>query len=206
MGIFGANVPLLVDLNLLGETVLAILMVTALLLAAAHKGHIHHYLMLTVFTVDLLVFKPIMFSLAFNGSNGLQFVAAVLVGGLSVAAHSAMPGDPLWGVSKTIFSDRAGEVELVNDLSEYLAAADDAARSGDRGEAERLLEEVSQRLDEVGDASERVELMKRRDAIRRDLSRVTPSAVRRTTLRPRRDSPHSNPAPTSGTRIVLTRR
>lgn len=109
--------------------------------------------------------------------TGAAAVAAVIVGGLSVAAHSAMPGDPLWGVSKTIFSDRAGEVELVNDLSEFLAAADDAARDGDRGEAERLLDEVSQRLDEVSNASERVELMKRRDAIRRDLSRVTPSAV-----------------------------
>ena len=109
--------------------------------------------------------------------TGAAAVAAVIVGGLSVAAHSAMPGDPLWGVSKTIFSDRAGEVELVNDLSEFLAAADGAAREGDRGEAERLLDEVSQRLDEVSDASERVELMKRRDAIRRDLSRVTPSAV-----------------------------
>lgn len=109
--------------------------------------------------------------------TGAAAVAAMIVGGLSVAAHSAMPGDPLWGVSKTIFSDRAGEVELVNDLSEYLAAADDAAREGDHSEAERLLEQVSQRLDEVNNAAERVELMKRRDAIRRDLSRVTPSAV-----------------------------
>lgn len=112
-----------------------------------------------------------------QAATGAAAVAALIVGGLSVAAHSALPGDPLWGVSKTIFSDRAGEVELVNDLSEYLAKADDAARGGDRGEAERLLDEVSQRLDEVSDASERVELMKRRDAIRRDLSRVTPSAV-----------------------------
>ncbi|WP_253919727.1 hypothetical protein [Dietzia psychralcaliphila] len=109
--------------------------------------------------------------------TGAAAVAAVIVGGLSVAAHSAMPGDPLWGVSKTIFADRAGEVELVSDLSEHLAAADLAAREGDRERAERLLEEVSGRLDEVSDASERVELMKRRDAIRRDLSRVTPSSV-----------------------------
>ncbi len=62
---------MLVDLNLLGETILAILLVVALFMAAAHKGDVHHYLMLAVFTVDLLVFKPIMFSLAFDGSNGL---------------------------------------------------------------------------------------------------------------------------------------
>lgn len=109
--------------------------------------------------------------------TGAAAVAAVLVGGLSVAAHSAMPGDPLWDVSKTIFSDRAGDVELVSDLSEHLSAADLAAREGDRIEAERLLGEVSERLDEVSDNAERVELMKRRDAIKRDLSRVTPSAV-----------------------------
>jgi hypothetical protein len=90
-------------------------------------------------------------------------------------------------VSKTIFSDRAGEVELVGDLSEDLTAADLAAREGDRDRAERLLAEVSDRLDEVADASERVELMKRRDAIRRDLSRVTPSSV---------PSPAPAPAPT----------
>ena len=121
--------------------------------------------------------------------TGAAAVAAVIVGGLSVAAHSAMPGDPLWDVSKTIFSDRAGDVELVSDLSEHLAAADLAAREGDRDTAERLLEEVSGRLDEVSDAAERVELMKRRDAIKRDLSRVTPSAV---------PSPAPAPAPEPG--------
>ncbi|MDV8000984.1 hypothetical protein [Rhodococcus sp. IEGM 1408] len=121
--------------------------------------------------------------------TGAAAVAAVIVGGLSVAAHSAMPGDPLWDVSKTIFSDRAGDVELVSDLTEHLAAADLAAREGDRDTAERLLNEVTDRLDEVSDAAERVELMKRRDAIKRDLSRVTPSAV---------PSPAPAPAPSPG--------
>lgn len=112
-----------------------------------------------------------------QAATGAAAVAAVIVGGLSVAAHSAMPGDPLWGVSKSIFSDRAGNVELVSDLSEHLTAADLAARDGDRDTAERLLGEVTDRLDEVDDAAERVELMKRRDAIQRGLSRVTPSSV-----------------------------
>lgn len=109
--------------------------------------------------------------------TGAAAVAAIIVGGLSVAAHSAMPGDPLWGVSKTIFSERAGDVELVADLSQHLAAADAAAREGHTEEAKRLLGEVTDRLDEVSDAAERVELMKRRDAIRRDLSRITPTTV-----------------------------
>ena len=109
--------------------------------------------------------------------TGAAAVAAIIVGGLSVAAHSAMPGDPLWGVSKTMFSDRAGDVELVATLSEHLAEADAAAREGDTDRAKRLLGEVSERLDEVSDAAERVELMKRRDAIRRDLSRVVPTTV-----------------------------
>lgn len=112
-----------------------------------------------------------------QAATGAAAVAAMIVGGLSVAAHSAMPGDPLWGVSKSIFSDRAGDVELVSDLSEHLTAADLAARDGDRDTAERLLSEVTERLDEVEDAAERVELMKRRDAILRGLSRVTPSSV-----------------------------
>ncbi|MFL0580424.1 hypothetical protein [Dietzia sp. 179-F 9C3 NHS] len=109
--------------------------------------------------------------------TGAAAVAAIIVGGLSVAAHSAMPGDPLWGVSKTMFSDRAGDVELVATLSEHLAEADAAAREGDTDRAKRLLGEVSERLGEVSDAAERVELMKRRDAISRDLSRVVPTTV-----------------------------
>lgn len=126
--------------------------------------------------------------------TGAAAVAAVIVGGLSVAAHSAMPGDPLWDVSKTIFSDRAGNVELVSDLTEHLAAADLAAREGDRDTAERLLNEVTDRLDEVSDAAERVELMKRRDAIKRDLSRVTPSVVPSPAPAPA-PAPAPNPGP-----------
>ena len=132
--------------------------------------------------------------------TGAAAVAVVIVGGLSIAAHSAMPGDPLWGVSKTMFSDRAGTVELVNDLSEYLTAADLAAREGDTDEAERLLAEVSERLDEVSDASERVELMKRRDAIKRDLSRVTPSTVPSPAPAPA-PAPSNAPAPGAATLV-----
>lgn len=130
--------------------------------------------------------------------TGAAAVAAVIVGGLSVAAHSALPGDPLWDVSKTIFSDRAGEVELVSDLSEHLAAADLAAREGDKDTAERLLGEVTDRLDEVSNAAERVELMKRRDAIKRDLSRVTPSAVPS-------PAPAPGPAPGQGAATLVPR-
>lgn len=132
--------------------------------------------------------------------TGAAAVAVVIVGGLSVAAHSAMPGDPLWGVSKTMFSDRAGNVELVSDLSEDLAAADLAARGGDRNEAERLLDQVSERLDEVSDASERVELMKRRDAIKRDLSRVTPSVVPSPAPAP---APAPSPPPAPGVATLV---
>lgn len=133
-----------------------------------------------------------------QAATGAAAVAAVIVGGLSVAAHSAMPGDPLWDVSKTIFSERAGDVELVSDLSEHLTAADEASREGDRDTAERLLGEVSERLDEVDDASERVDLMKRRDAIQRGLSRVTPSSVPSPEPAPR---PATEPAPGAATLV-----
>lgn|GEM_PF-2840291 len=121
--------------------------------------------------------------------TGAAAVAAVLVGGLSVAAHQSAPGDPLWGVNKTIFADHAGEVELVSELTDSLQRAGDAARNGDRDTAARLLEEVSARLGQVGDPGQRVELMRLRDAIERDLSRVTPTAV---------PSPAPAPAPEAG--------
>ena len=123
--------------------------------------------------------------------TGAAAVAAVLVGGLSIVAHDARPGDPLWGINKTIFSDHAGDVELVSDLTDRLAEADAAARRGDRETAARILDEVSARLGEVGDTEARVELMRRRDAIERDLVRVDPSAV----PSPTPDAPAPTPAP-----------
>lgn len=125
--------------------------------------------------------------------TGAAAVAAVLVGGLSVAAHNSAPGDPLWGVNKSIFAEHAGNVELVSELSDSLSRAESAARTGDRDTAERLLQEVSERLDQVGDAEKRVELIRMRDAIERDLSRVTPTSVPSPAPAPR--PPMATPGP-----------
>ena len=91
--------------------------------------------------------------LAVAAVTGAAAVAAVIVGGLSVAAHSAMPGDPLWGVSKTMFSDRAGNVELVMETREEALGATRAC-IGCRlvGEA-NLADKFSEAAGRAGDLS-----------------------------------------------------
>jgi uncharacterized membrane protein YozB (DUF420 family) len=67
---WAVNPPLVVMVMLIGETVLAGILVISLFLAAKHRGLPHHYLMISVFLIDMVVFKPLMISKAIDGSNG----------------------------------------------------------------------------------------------------------------------------------------
>lgn len=112
---------------------------------------------------------------AHHGRNaflvGAAAVLAVAFGSLSVLAYSAQPGDPLWGVNKTFFNSNAEGIELVSALRGDLDAANQALANGDRDRAAALLESVSARLDGVQSAADRVELIRLRDQIERDINR-----------------------------------
>ncbi len=96
MGLLGPNIPPIVDFLAIGETALAAILVASFLLARMHKGRIHHYVMIGAFSVDLLLFKPVMFYRAMDGSNGffpwngthvlIHFIAAMTVAALGLAA------------------------------------------------------------------------------------------------------------------------
>lgn len=70
MAIFGAGIPLISELTLIGETAIAALLILSFILARKHKGLFHHYLMLVAFLADVLIFKIIMITRAFNGELG----------------------------------------------------------------------------------------------------------------------------------------
>lgn len=102
---------------------------------------------------------------------GAASLVAVAVGSLSIMAFNAQPGDPLWNVNQSIFGGESGDVELVSALERDLAAANDALSRGDTVEADRLLQSVSERLDGVESAADRVNLIRIRDQIQRELDR-----------------------------------
>ncbi|WP_333617898.1 hypothetical protein [Dietzia sp.] len=105
---------------------------------------------------------------------GAASVVAIAVGSVSVMAYNAQPGSPLWNANQSLFGGNSGKdnsVELVSALEKDLAAANEALQRGDNAEASRLLQSVSDRLDGVDSAADRVNLIRLRDQIQRQLDR-----------------------------------
>ena len=70
MGLFAPSEPAIVDAIMIGEMIIAILLIVAFAFARKHKGVHHHYIMLSAFLLDELIFKPLMTMRAIDGSNG----------------------------------------------------------------------------------------------------------------------------------------
>ena len=64
--LFGAQLPVAAVFFLFGQGLLLSALVVAYILARKHKGREHHYLMISIFLVDQLVFKPLMISRALS--------------------------------------------------------------------------------------------------------------------------------------------
>lgn len=128
---------------------------------------------------------------------GAAAVLAVAFGSLSVLAYSAQPGDALWQVNKTFFNNNAEGIELVSALRGDLDAANAALAAGDRERATELLESVSARLDGVQSAADRVELIRLRDQIERDINRgAAPAPAPAPQVEPTQPpAPQPSPAP-----------
>lgn len=102
---------------------------------------------------------------------GAASLVAVAVGSFSIMAFNAQPGDPLWNVNQSIFGGESTDIDLVSALERDLAAANDALSRGDTAKSDRLLQSVSERLDGVESAADRVNLIRIRDQIQRQLDR-----------------------------------
>lgn len=83
VNLFGAHVESRVAFLIIGEIVVGILLVLAFVMAARHKGRYHHYMILSAFLADELVFKPLMYqrltlgvfgSFPYSGTVGLPHI------------------------------------------------------------------------------------------------------------------------------------
>lgn len=110
-----------------------------------------------------------------HGRNAVAVAAAAVLavafGSLSVLAYNAGPGDPLWQINKNLFNHNAEDIELVAALERDLQMAHEALVAGDTARATQILDSVSDRIDGVQSAADRVNLIRLRDQIERDINR-----------------------------------
>ena len=89
--------------------------------------------------------------------------AAAVVGaallGIGIAAHSSAPGDPLWGVSKTLFAEHSRSVQAATDVRSDLDQASAALDKGSTTEAKQILARAAGHLMEVDPDEGRTDLM-----------------------------------------------
>jgi hypothetical protein len=103
--------------------------------------------------------------------------AAVACAGLTVAVHGAMPGDTLWGVSKVFFSERAQNVERVEEVRSRINAANDALGHGDVATARQQLAQVNIAIPQVA-PEQQPPLAAERDRVQSSLSNEPASPSR----------------------------
>jgi hypothetical protein len=93
-------------------------------------------------------------------------VFAIAVGAVGAAAHSAQPGDPLWGVSKVMDGNRAKSVEAAYRVDTALSSAQQALANGRVAEAQAVLASLAPELNQVQDQQRKEELAEKTDNLR----------------------------------------
>ncbi|MGQ0837573.1 anti-sigma-D factor RsdA [Actinokineospora sp.] len=76
-------------------------------------------------------------------------VLAIAFTGASLAAQDAVPGDPLWGLTKVLYADHARSVEAAANVRQDLSIAQTALAEGKLAEAKSKLEEAQKDLSVV---------------------------------------------------------
>jgi hypothetical protein len=84
VNLFGAHVEPRIAFLMIGEIVVGAILVLAFVMAARHRGWYHHYMILSAFLADELVFKPLMYqrltlgvfgSFPYPGTSGLPHIS-----------------------------------------------------------------------------------------------------------------------------------
>ena len=70
MELFGVSTTTSAAVVLIGETVLAAILLVGIFLAAKHRGANHHWILLTVYLSDFIVLKPLMILKIYDGTYG----------------------------------------------------------------------------------------------------------------------------------------
>ncbi|GAA4423445.1 hypothetical protein GCM10023148_25260 [Actinokineospora soli] len=76
-------------------------------------------------------------------------VLAIAFTGAGLAARDALPGDPLWGLTKVLYTDHARSVEAAANVRNDLSVAQAALAEGDLAQARTLLLEAEAELPSV---------------------------------------------------------
>lgn len=113
---------------------------------------------------------------------GAAAACAIVFGGLSVVAHDASPGDPLWGVKEVMFGADASATLAVGDVENDLDQAVDLLSTGDRSAAQTLLNRAESQLADVTDTDRRAELQAKIDQLRGLLTSILPTITLPTTV------------------------
>lgn len=124
----------------------------------------------------------------------LAAAAAVLViafTGVGLAARDAVPGNPLFGVTKVLYSDKAKSVEAAVAVRTKLEVASEALASGRVGEAQDAIEQAQSKLPVVAAEDGQGDLVARTELLITELSRLNPTTT------PPVPSASVSPAPTT---------
>jgi hypothetical protein len=130
----------------------------------------------------------------------LAAAAAVLViafTGVGLAARDAEPGNPLWGVTKVLYSEKAKSVEAAAAVRTKLEAASDALASGKVAEAQDALEQAQEKLPVVAAEDGQGALVARTEQLIAQLEQLTPLPPTSPTSTEEAASPSTTEAPTS---------
>lgn len=99
---------------------------------------------------------------------------AVVLSGVGYAAHESVPGDPLWGLSQTVFADHSRSVQAAADVESALARAELALGAGSPAEAQVALESAATAMTGVRAPEGRDELERRRQQAEQRLAGLAP--------------------------------
>lgn len=107
----------------------------------------------------------------------LAAAAAVLViafTGIGLAARDAVPGTPLFGVTKVLYSDKAKSVEAAIAVRTKLEAASQALSSGRVDEAQEAIVQAQEKLPVVAAEDGQGDLVAQTEQLIAQLERLTP--------------------------------
>ncbi|MGH4019823.1 MAG: anti-sigma-D factor RsdA [Pseudonocardiaceae bacterium] len=91
--------------------------------------------------------------------------------GVGVAAKSAQPGDPLWGVTQVLYSEHARSVEAAHSVRTELEQASQQLERGRPDAAQGALQRAENKLPAVVEAEEQAKLQDRLQAAHDELQR-----------------------------------
>ncbi|HEY9312780.1 anti-sigma-D factor RsdA [Williamsia sp.] len=119
-------------------------------------------------------------------AGGAVAAVALVFGGVSVVAHNAAPGDPLWGVKEVMFGADASSTLAMADAEANIERAAAAFAAGDKQAADKYLSSAESLLGDVNSASDRAALQRKIDKLRGLLEdqTTTPSSSESTSSSP----------------------